>query len=164
MSELLQQVRSADIETVIVNKNTTSMPLWLQMCGRGGRPHIRSSWHSRLSILEAIPLRMDSGQVRAIGLMFSITPEKKVELRLWDCPKCEALVHARCMECPECGYEFPWAEVSGTNTFRSSWYCQRNGCNGIDRKKYTIQRVIIHFYLISANLQNRHKIRYQNDR
>jgi len=28
-----------DIETVIVNKATASMPLWLQMCGRGARPH-----------------------------------------------------------------------------------------------------------------------------
>ncbi len=27
-----------DIETVIVNRATTSLPLWLQMCGRGSRP------------------------------------------------------------------------------------------------------------------------------
>lgn len=31
------------IETVIVNRATTSMPLWLQMCGRGSRP-ITQEW------------------------------------------------------------------------------------------------------------------------
>jgi len=102
-----------DIETVIVNKATTSMPLWLQMCGRGGRPHpVKLAF----TIIDLGGNTVTHGFWSSPRDWFDIfyNPPKKGNgvAPVKDCPKCEALVHARCMECPECGYEFPRPEVS----------------------------------------------------
>jgi len=96
-----------DIETVIVNKATASMPLWLQMCGRGARPHpvkltftiidlggnclTHGSWASPRN-WESIfhnPKKPGNG----------VAPVK-------ECPQCQALLHTSKMLC-SCGYEFP---------------------------------------------------------
>ena len=96
-----------DIETVIVNKATASMPLWLQMCGRGARPHpiklaftiidlggnclTHGSWASSRNWEDIFhnPKKPGAG----------VAPVK-------ECPTCEALLHTSKMTC-FCGYEFP---------------------------------------------------------
>jgi superfamily II DNA or RNA helicase len=105
-----------DIETVIVNKATASMPLWLQMCGRGARPHpvklaftiidlggnclTHGSWASPRNWEDIFhnPKKPGAG----------VAPVK-------ECPKCAALLHTSKMKCDAqhvgmlfpCGYEFP---------------------------------------------------------
>jgi superfamily II DNA or RNA helicase len=96
-----------DIETVIVNKATASMPLWLQMCGRGARPHpiklaftiidlgancmTHGSWADSRNWEDIFhnPKKPGAG----------VAPVK-------ECPTCEALLHTSKMTC-FCGYEFP---------------------------------------------------------
>ena len=96
-----------DIETVIVNKATASMPLWLQMCGRGARPHpvkltftiidlggnclTHGSWAS--------PRNWDSIFHNPKKPGAGVAPVK-------ECPQCQALLHTSKMLCT-CGYEFP---------------------------------------------------------
>jgi superfamily II DNA or RNA helicase len=96
-----------DIETVIVNKATASMPLWLQMCGRGARPHpvkltftiidlggnclTHGSWAS--------PRNWDSIFHNPKKPSSGVAPVK-------ECPQCQALLHTSKMLC-SCGYAFP---------------------------------------------------------
>lgn len=96
-----------DIETVIVNKATASMPLWLQMCGRGARPHpvkltftiidlggnclTHGSWAS--------PRNWDSIFHNPKKPSSGVAPVK-------ECPQCQALLHTSKMLCT-CGYAFP---------------------------------------------------------
>ncbi|MEI7670126.1 MAG: DEAD/DEAH box helicase family protein, partial [Pseudomonadota bacterium] len=101
-----------DIETVIVNKATASMPLWLQMCGRGARPHPIKL------IFKIIDM---GGNAMTHGLWSSpknwkdlfYNPPKKGNgvAPIKDCPSCGAMIHVRCLACPHCDYEFPKKEL-----------------------------------------------------
>jgi superfamily II DNA or RNA helicase len=109
-----------DIETVIVNKATASMPLWLQMCGRGARPH---------SIKLAFTIIDLGGNSETHGLWSAhhnwesifhnpkepgegVAPVKR-------CLKCNALHYTAKKICDAiptgelfpCGYEFPQIEI-----------------------------------------------------
>jgi superfamily II DNA or RNA helicase len=105
-----------DIETVIVNKATASMPLWLQMCGRGARPH---------DVKIAFNIIDLGGNCITHGLWSSPRnwsnifhyPKKPGEgvAPVKDCPECGALHHAAKKVCDSipigelfpCGYIFP---------------------------------------------------------
>lgn len=105
-----------DIETVIVNKATASMPLWLQMCGRGARPH---------PIKVAFNIIDLGGNCETHGLwrmhreweQIFRNPKKPGNgvAPVKECPKCEARHHTAKMICDAiplgelfpCGYEFP---------------------------------------------------------
>jgi superfamily II DNA or RNA helicase len=105
-----------DIETVIVNKATASMPLWLQMCGRGARPH---------PVKLAFTIIDLGGNCETHGLWSSPrnwesifhNPKKPGEgvAPVKECPKCAALLHTAKMVCDAtpvgelfpCGYIFP---------------------------------------------------------
>ena len=105
-----------DIETVIVNKATASMPLWLQMCGRGARPH---------PIKLAFNIIDLGGNCATHGLWSSPreweqifhNPKKPGNgvAPVKECPKCAALLHTSKMICDAqhlgmlfpCGHEFP---------------------------------------------------------
>lgn len=117
-----------DIETVIVNKATASMPLWLQMCGRGARPHpiklaftiidlggnceVHGLWrmHREWKQIFDNPKKPGNG----------VAPVKQ-------CPKCNAYHHTAKMVCDAipygelfaCSYEFPKVVVldEGINEF-----------------------------------------------
>jgi superfamily II DNA or RNA helicase len=105
-----------DIETVIVNKATASMPLWLQMCGRGARPH---------PVKLAFTIIDLGGNCETHGLWSSPrnwdrifhNPKKPGEgvAPVKSCPECEARHHTAKMVCDAtpvgelfpCGYVFP---------------------------------------------------------
>ena len=105
-----------DIETVIVNKATASMPLWLQMCGRGARPH-------PVKIAFTIIDLGGNSEVHGLWRMqrkweqIFHNPKKPGEgvAPVKDCPMCEARHHTAKMVCDAipygqlfpCGYEFP---------------------------------------------------------
>lgn len=96
-----------DIETVIVNKATTSMPLWLQMCGRGARPH---------AVKLAFTIIDLGGNCMTHGLWSSPrnwsdifhNPKKPGNgvAPVKECPDCGALLHTAVRLC-DCGYLFP---------------------------------------------------------
>jgi superfamily II DNA or RNA helicase len=107
------------IETVIVNRATQSVPLWLQMCGRGSRP---SSGKSEFKIIDM------GANVYRLGLWeqerkFSLTHENrktKGEAPVKECDPtvgdsrgrfgCGAVVHASASTCKSCGFIFPIKE------------------------------------------------------
>ena len=96
-----------DIETVIVNKATASMPLWLQMCGRGARPHpIKLAF----TIIDLGGNCLTHGSWAASRNWEDIfhNPKKPGAgvAPVKECPKCAALLHTSKMEC-YCGHIFP---------------------------------------------------------
>ena len=96
-----------DIETVIVNKATASMPLWLQMCGRGARPHpIKLAF----TIIDLGGNCLTHGSWAAARNWEDIfhNPKKPGAgvAPVKECPTCQALLHTSKMTC-FCGYEFP---------------------------------------------------------
>jgi superfamily II DNA or RNA helicase len=117
-----------DIETVIVNKATASMPLWLQMCGRGARPH---------DVKLAFTIIDLGGNCETHGLWSAHrnwsnifhNPKKPGNgvAPVRQCPKCGALHHTAKKVCDAetlnaifpCGYEFPQyvAKDSGIDEF-----------------------------------------------
>lgn len=93
------------LECVIVNRATLSLPLWLQMCGRGSRIYPNKK--------EFIVL--DFGRNHDRHGMWSDDrewnlkpPEKKKEKAppIKECPNCCAVLAPRVMICEYCGYEF----------------------------------------------------------
>lgn len=96
-----------DIETVIVNKATASMPLWLQMCGRGARPH---------AVKLAFTIIDLGGNCMTHGLWSSPrnwsdifhNPKKPGNgvAPVKECPDCGALLHTAVRLC-DCGHVFP---------------------------------------------------------
>lgn len=96
-----------DIETVIVNKATASMPLWLQMCGRGARPHpVKLAF----TIIDLGGNCMTHGSWAASRNWEDIfhNPKKPGAgvAPVKECPKCAAILHTSKMEC-YCGHIFP---------------------------------------------------------
>lgn len=97
------------IECVVVNRATKSLPLWLQMCGRGSRVFTDKN--------EFILLDFGGNHDRH-GLWnepreWSLKPPKKKKdavAPVKSCPKCEAMLHASIMTCNFCGYIFPKKE------------------------------------------------------
>jgi superfamily II DNA or RNA helicase len=101
-----------DIQTVIVNKATASMPLWLQMCGRGGRP---TKTKDRFTIIDLGGNTVTHGQwsdQRDWIKIFRYPPKKNKPgvAPVKDCPNCQALIAVRSMKCPYCEYVFPEKE------------------------------------------------------
>lgn len=96
------------IETVIVNRSTMSMPLWLQMTGRGSRP---TEFKKTFTIIDMGGNAITHGDWcdRHNWDYLFWNPPKKGEgvAPVKDCPKCMRILHAKVMICPECGHEFP---------------------------------------------------------
>ncbi len=99
-------------KTIIVNRATTSLSLWLQMAGRGSRPHPESG-KDRFTLIDM------GGNWSRLGLWemerdwFSLfhNPPKKRDSEgaapVKSCPKCEAILPAVAKICNYCEYEFP---------------------------------------------------------
>lgn len=100
------------IETVIVNRSTQSLSLWLQMCGRGSRPiaHYKDLFYI-LDMGSNGIVHGDWCDDRDFYQMFHFPPEpgkKKDNVApVKICPECQALVPAQARTCPYCEYEFP---------------------------------------------------------
>ena len=96
------------IETVIVNRSTMSMPLWLQMTGRGARP---TKFKKTFTIIDMGGNAITHGDwcdMHNWEYLFWNPPKKGEGVApVKDCPKCMRIIHAKVMVCPECGHEFP---------------------------------------------------------
>lgn len=97
------------IETVIVNKATMSLMLWLQMCGRGSRPTKTKSAFTIIDMGGNAITHGDWCDDRNWAAIFA-NPEKASEdgiAPVKECDSCGAIIHAGLRSCPHCGYEFP---------------------------------------------------------
>ena len=113
------------IETVIVNRATQSLPLWLQMGGRGSRI-TPSQLQGKDGYLQKAHFNLIDmgGNVQRLGFWeedrkFSLTHKTKDALGVApvkECPEekldsrktygCGAIVRASATNCPHCGYKF----------------------------------------------------------
>ena len=96
------------VSCIIFDRVTTSLPLWLQCCGRGSRPSEGKS--------DFIVLDMGENHT-ALGLWqeqrdwkdIFHNPKKKGEgiAPTKACPKCDSIIRASAKVCEYCLYEFP---------------------------------------------------------
>ncbi len=98
------------IVTIIVNRATSSLALWLQMCGRGSRPY------EGKSVFNIIDM---GGNVYKHGFwqqerVYQLYTEKKRQTESFtpvkNCEQCDALVLSSLRVCNWCGYQFPKKE------------------------------------------------------
>ena len=102
------------IEYVIVNKATMSMPLWLQMCGRGSRP---LDWKKIFGIIDMGGNAIAHGdwcQSRNWHELFHNPPKpgKSTTAPVKNCPQCDAIIPASSRTCPYCLYEYPAKDIA----------------------------------------------------
>ncbi len=97
-----------DIETVILYRATTSLPLFLQMCGRGSRVTDTKKEFTILDFGNNIK-RLDFWESpRTWKLEKETTRTKKEDAKpIKECPKCYALIPTTAKSCKCCGYKFP---------------------------------------------------------
>jgi superfamily II DNA or RNA helicase len=94
------------IEVVIVNRATMSLPLWLQMCGRGSRT---SNGKTMFTVLD-FGKNHDRHGMWSEDRIWTLKPpkEKKGEKAppVKECPQCAAMLMAQARLCEFCGYEY----------------------------------------------------------
>lgn len=98
------------VETICVNKATESMPLWIQMCGRGARTHPNKTIFTILDMGGNAITHGDFCAPRDWYSIFHNPPKKGDKLGVTpvkDCPKCNAILAASARICKFCGHEFP---------------------------------------------------------
>lgn len=100
----------ADIHTVILYRATTSMPLFLQMCGRGSRIHSGKEYFNILDFGNNIARLGFWEDRREWELSYKKKKDKQQEAPIKICPKCEAINRASAKECECCGFVFPIPE------------------------------------------------------
>lgn len=106
------------IETVIMNRCTLSMPLWLQVTGRGSRPTDAKSLFNIIDLGGNAAVHGDWSFARDWENIF-FNPPKPGEgvAPVKDCPQCEGIVASATRICKlphldgVCGYEFPSKEL-----------------------------------------------------
>lgn len=107
------------IETVIVNRATQSVPLWLQMCGRGSRPAANKNEFKIIDMGANVYRLGFWEQEREFNLTHE-TKKKKGEAPVKECDPtiadnngligCGAVVPASATKCKYCGFVFPVKE------------------------------------------------------
>lgn len=94
-----------DIECVVLYRATTSLPLYLQMVGRGSRTTITKQSFIILDFGLNIQRHGFWHDERQWSLHLPKKKKNKEDVYpVKDCPRCDCMVHARVTECPECGY------------------------------------------------------------
>lgn len=98
-----------EVETIILNRATTSLPLYLQMCGRGSRlsNKILKENFTIVDLCGNYGLHGKWEDDRNWEHLFHKTEKENEGVApTKPCPECFAVVHARVMKCPECGHIF----------------------------------------------------------
>lgn len=94
------------IEVVIVNRATMSLPLWLQMCGRGSRILPNKNYFTVLDFGKNHDRHGMWSEDREWKLK---SPKEKDGLKApptKECPECGAMLSASARVCKFCGYEY----------------------------------------------------------
>jgi len=102
-----------DTETIIMNRATLSMPLWLQCCGRGSRPTSTKKTFTIIDMGSNAITHGDWCDSRDWTDIFRNPKQagKPGVAPVRNCPKCEAILPARSLMCQYCGHFFPPKEV-----------------------------------------------------
>lgn len=102
-----------DTETIIMNRATLSMPLWLQCCGRGSRPTDAKSSFTIIDLGQNAISHGDWSTSRNWEDIFFNPPKagKPGVAPVKNCPNCDAILPARARECKYCGHVFPPPEI-----------------------------------------------------
>jgi superfamily II DNA or RNA helicase len=94
------------VQSIIINKSTMSLPLWLQMTGRGARPNTDKEFFTILDMGGNAMVHGDWCAPRDWKELF-YNPDKPSDKTgvapIKECPQCEALIHASATLCPHCG-------------------------------------------------------------
>lgn len=96
------------IECVILYRATMSLPLYLQMCGRGSRVHQGKTHFTILDFGQNVHRHGFWRMPRPWSLEVSKPPKAKKgvgEQAMATCPSCKALMPSRARVCLFCGYE-----------------------------------------------------------
>ena len=93
------------ITVVIVNRATASLPLWLQMCGRGSRPNPNKTM---FTVLDFGKNHERHGLWNGNRTWKIEKPRERTERAAptKECPTCAAMLYASVRQCPYCGYMF----------------------------------------------------------
>lgn len=94
------------IETVVINRATTSENLWLQMIGRGSRPSPGKSYFNLLDFGENATRLGHYRQQREFSLSHFVGGKKDGVTSVKECPQCGALVLTSSKFCKYCAWEF----------------------------------------------------------
>ena len=100
------------IETVIMNRSTLSMPLWLQCTGRGSRPTEAKSAFTIIDMGGNAMAHGDWCDARDWADLFFNPPKPSKGQGVSpvkNCPQCDAIIAASMRNCKHCGYELPAA-------------------------------------------------------
>lgn len=102
-----------DTETIIMNRSTLSMPLWLQCCGRGSRPFYEKKNFTIIDLGQNAITHGDWCDTRDWENIFNNPPKKGSPgvAPVHNCPVCDAILKIRCIMCQYCGYLFPCKDV-----------------------------------------------------
>lgn len=102
-----------DTETIIMNRATLSMPLWLQCCGRGSRPSPGKRNFTIIDLGQNAITHGDWCDSRNWTEIFQNPrgPGKPGVAPIRHCPKCDAILAARSLMCKYCGHFFPPPEI-----------------------------------------------------
>jgi hypothetical protein len=102
-----------NIETIIMNRATLSLPLWLQCTGRGSRPTDAKSTFTILDLGGNVGMHGDWCESRDWENIFFYPPKPgnpgTAPVKM--CNECNAMLAARAIICKFCGYEFPPSEI-----------------------------------------------------
>ncbi len=93
--------------TVIVNKATLSLPLWLQMTGRGSRPY-QDKDHFRIIDMGGNAVTHGDWCAERDWSDIFFNPDKPKtggEAPSKECKQCSIVIHASQITCPHCGFE-----------------------------------------------------------
>lgn len=98
-----------DIEVVILYRATKSLPLFLQMVGRGSRVTESKKHFTLLDFGNNIKTHNYWEAPRIWTLKKK--EKKQGEAPIKNCPECYYMMPSRITQCPECGYEFEKSEA-----------------------------------------------------
>lgn len=95
------------VSCIITYRATRSLPLWLQMCGRGSRIYENKRDFIILDFGENAKRHGLWDEYRTWSLENAKPPKKQGMALVKDCPACGAMIPARSVTCPVCGFEIP---------------------------------------------------------
>ena len=97
-----------EVDCIGMLRPTKSAPLWVQMLGRGTRPHPSKE---NCLVLDFAGNTRELGPIDdPLWPMPKGTKKVSASAPVKVCPQCMSILHTRIMMCSECGYQFPYDE------------------------------------------------------
>lgn len=94
------------VECIIVNRSTKSLPLWLQMCGRGGRPYPEKWYFIIIDMGGNVEDHLEWSESRDWEHWFNHPDKPKEQLSgvagIKICIECEGIIPIQAIKCKHC--------------------------------------------------------------